>query len=128
MERRSASSVDQCLVFGGRWRYRGSIWLHSRVRSSCSEDFLMRLSRFLSLHVGMSRNQSKFFIRKGRVFVDSTPIGDPDFEVSHENCVVFDGNLVKAVDYRYFVVNKPRAYECSLQTSSAKSMYNVYMR
>ena len=88
----------------------------------------MRLSRFLSLYVGLSRNQSKFFIRKGRVFVDSTPISDPDLEVSHENCVVFDGNLVKAVDYRYILVNKPRAYECSVKTSSAKSICELLPR
>ena len=73
----------------------------------------MRLSKFLSLSVAMSRNQAKFFIRKGRVSVDSKLITDPNCEIADTCHVTFDGKPICISAYHYFLLNKPAAYICA---------------
>ena len=73
----------------------------------------MRLSKFLSLSVALSRNQANFFVRKGRLAVDGKVVTDPYFEVSDTNEVVFDGNPISIAQYRYILLHKPAGYSCS---------------
>ena len=40
----------------------------------------MRLVKYLTLAIPMSRNQAKFFIKRGRVTTDGKVQTDPDFE------------------------------------------------
>ena len=82
----------------------------------------MRLTKFLSLYVNMSRNQAKFYIRKGRASVDGVVIRESDFELSEDSRVMLDGNLIESVEYRYFLLNKPISYECVKQSATAKSI------
>ena len=79
----------------------------------------MRLSKFLSLSVAMSRNQAKFFIRKGRVSVNRRSIIDPDFELADADTshVVFDGKPISIAAYQYFLLNKPATYVCAARHS-----------
>ena len=72
----------------------------------------MRLSTYLSLSIAMSRNQAKFFIRKGRVYVGSGVITDPDFELIDTDRVFFDGKPVFDSGYKYFLLHKPASYVC----------------
>ncbi|MEM7431650.1 MAG: S4 domain-containing protein [Pseudomonadota bacterium] len=73
----------------------------------------MRLSKFLSLAVAMSRNQAKFFIGKGRLSVDGEVVTDPFFEVSDDSRVTFDGKPITASEFQYIVMHKPASYSCS---------------
>ena len=72
----------------------------------------MRLSRFLSLYIAMSRNQARFFIKKGRVCVGSKVITDPNFELVETDRVIFDGKPVAVSAYKYFLLHKPAGYVC----------------
>ena len=72
----------------------------------------MRLSTYLSLSIAMSRNQARFFIRKGRVYVGSDVITDPDFELIDTDRVFFDGKPVFDSAYKYFLLHKPASYVC----------------
>jgi len=85
----------------------------------------MRLSKYLSLCVAMSRNQSKFFIRKGRASVDGTIVKDPDFELPEDSLVTFDGKPISLAAYRYLLLNKPPAYHCTSQTGEPDSVLTL---
>ena len=85
----------------------------------------MRLSKFLSLSVAMSRNQAKFFIGKGRVSVDSKLIIDPNFEIADTSRVVFDGKPVCISAHHYFLLHKPASYVCALEHAEYPSVLNL---
>jgi 16S rRNA pseudouridine516 synthase len=73
----------------------------------------MRLTKFLSLSVAMSRNQAKFFIRIGRVSVDGHIVTDPSLELAETSQVIFDGKPISVAEYEYILVHKPASYICA---------------
>lgn len=85
----------------------------------------MRLSKFLSLSVAMSRNQAKFFIRKGRLSVDGNVITDPYFELADASHVVFDGNPISIAEYRYILLHKPASYACTTKDTEHTSVLEL---
>ncbi len=85
----------------------------------------MRLSKFLSLSVAMSRNQAKFFIRKGRVSVDSRLITDPNFEIADTSHVTFDGKPICISAYHYLLLHKPASYICAMEHSDYPSVLDL---
>ena len=85
----------------------------------------MRLSKFLSLAVAMSRNQAKFFIRKGRLSVDGNVITDPYFEVADASHVVFDGEPISIAEYQYILLHKPAFYGCTTKDTEHASVLEL---
>ena len=85
----------------------------------------MRLSKFLTLSVAMSRNQAKYCIRKGRVFVAGQLVTDPDCEISETSDATFDGNPISIVSYQYFMLNKPVSFVCTTTESESNSVLNL---
>ena len=85
----------------------------------------MRLSRYLSLSIAMSRNQARFFIRKGRVHVGSDVITDPNFELSDTDPVFFDGKPVSKSAYKYFLLHKPASYVCFVKHAEYASALDL---
>ena len=73
----------------------------------------MRLTKFLSLSVAMSRNQAKFFIRLGRVSVDGHIITDPNFELAESSQVIYDGKRISLAAHEYILLHKPASYICA---------------
>ena len=87
----------------------------------------MRLSKFLSLSVAMSRNQAKYFIRRGRVSVNRDVVMDPDFELAETSLVTFDGEPISIATYQYVMLHKPASYVCktkSVEYTSALELLN----
>ena len=85
----------------------------------------MRLSKFLSLAVAMSRNQAKFFNQKGRVSCDRKLTTDPNFEIADTSHVTFDGKPIDIKAHRYFLVNKPASYVCVVKHAEYHSVLNL---
>ncbi len=85
----------------------------------------MRLVKFLTLCVAMSRNQGKFFIRKGRVSVDGKVTTDPDFELLDSNRVFFDGKHIAIIEHHYIVLNKPANFACVTEDKEYPSVLNL---
>ncbi|MEM1176696.1 MAG: S4 domain-containing protein, partial [Pseudomonadota bacterium] len=85
----------------------------------------MRLNVFLSLSVAMSRNQAKFFIQKGRLYVDGNVVTDPYFEVPDDSLVTFDGKPISIASHRYIVLHKPPAYTCTTRDSTLPSVLSL---
>ena len=85
----------------------------------------MRLSTYLSLSIAMSRNQARFFIRKGRVCVGSGVITDPDFELKDTDRVFFDGKPISDSAHKYFLLNKPASYVCFVKHAEYASALDL---
>lgn len=85
----------------------------------------MRLSKYLSLSVAMSRNQAKFFIRKGRVSVDGKVIADPNFELADTSHTIFDGKPISIVAYQYVLLHKPASYVCKAKDKEYTSVFEL---
>ncbi|WP_409160023.1 16S rRNA pseudouridine(516) synthase RsuA [Pectobacterium sp. B2J-2] len=74
----------------------------------------MRLDKFLSQHLGISRSLVARELRAQRVTVDGDVVKSGAFKLSPEHNVEFDGNpLEQQSGPRYFMLNKPQGYVCS---------------
>ncbi|MEM9604786.1 MAG: S4 domain-containing protein [Pseudomonadota bacterium] len=82
----------------------------------------MRLSKFLSLCVAMSRNQAKYFVRRGRIAVDGTVVIDPEFDVADGSRVTFDGKPMSIAGFEYIVLHKPLAFGCTTRDTAHPSV------
>ncbi len=85
----------------------------------------MRLSKFLSLSVAMSRNQAKFFIRKGRVSASGNVVTDPNFELADNSDVIFDGKPISIAEYKYVLMHKPASYACTANHTEYTSVLKL---
>ena len=85
----------------------------------------MRLIKFLTLSVALSRNQAKFFIKRGRVSVNGKTKTDPDFELLDSSLVLFDGKPISIIEHQYIVLHKPPSYECAPTNKQNKSILEL---
>ncbi len=75
----------------------------------------MRLDRFLSQQLGVSRRFIATKLREKKVTVDGKLIDNGAIKITHQQTVMFDGDLLhkQVVGRRYFMLNKPQCYVCS---------------
>ncbi|WP_114191888.1 16S rRNA pseudouridine(516) synthase RsuA [Edaphovirga cremea] len=74
----------------------------------------MRLDKFLSQQLGISRALIIRELRAKRVTVDGEIVKSGSLKLTPEQVVEFDGNpLHQQVGSRYFMLNKPQGYVCS---------------
>jgi len=72
-----------------------------------------------------SRNQAKFFIKRGRVSVNGKTKTDPDFELLDSSLVLFDGKPISIIEHQYIVLHKPPSYECAPTNKQNKSILDL---
>lgn len=74
----------------------------------------MRLDKFLSQQLEVSRAIAARELRARKVTVDGDVVREGSFKLSPENQVEYDGNpLQQQFGPRYFMLNKPQGYVCS---------------
>ncbi|PHM68743.1 16S rRNA pseudouridine(516) synthase RsuA [Xenorhabdus sp. KJ12.1] len=74
----------------------------------------MRLDKFLSQQLGISRNDVGRELRAGRVTVDNEIIKTGAYKLKLEQTVAYEGTVLEQLDGpRYFMLNKPQGYVCS---------------
>ncbi|WP_413529394.1 16S rRNA pseudouridine(516) synthase RsuA [Rahnella inusitata] len=74
----------------------------------------MRLDKFLSQQLGVSRALVLRELRNKRVTVDGDIVKTGAMKISPEQVVAFDGNVLDQITCpRYFMLNKPQGYVCS---------------
>lgn len=74
----------------------------------------MRLDKFLSQHLGISRADVGRELRAKKVYVDGEMVKDGGFKLNPEHKVEYEGyELVQISGHRYFMLNKPEGYVCS---------------
>ncbi|AVJ18521.1 16S rRNA pseudouridine(516) synthase RsuA [Serratia rhizosphaerae] len=74
----------------------------------------MRLDKFLSQQLGISRALVARELRAKRVTVDGEVVKSGALKLTPEMTVTFDGNVLEQMNGpRYFMLNKPQGYVCS---------------
>lgn len=74
----------------------------------------MRLDKFLAHQTGISRTLVARELRTGLVTVDGEIVKSGSRQISADNEVAYDGNIMSHVTGpRYFMLNKPQGYVCS---------------
>ncbi len=74
----------------------------------------MRLDKFLSQQLGISRSLVARELRAGNITIDDEIVKSGSFQVTPDKEVAFDGNiLVQVTGPRYFMLHKPQGYICS---------------
>jgi 16S rRNA pseudouridine516 synthase len=70
----------------------------------------MRLDKYISKALGVTRKEAKEIIRRGEVQVDGEVVKKADFKVPEKANVFVDGQKVEAKDKIYLMLNKPKGY------------------
>ncbi|MDX7992587.1 16S rRNA pseudouridine(516) synthase RsuA [Xenorhabdus littoralis] len=79
----------------------------------------MRLDKFLSQQLGISRNDVGRELRAGLVTVDSEVIKAGAYKLKPDQQIAYDGTILQQLDGpRYFMLNKPQGYVCSTDDPS----------
>jgi 16S rRNA pseudouridine516 synthase len=73
----------------------------------------MRLERFLSESLGLTRSQSGKVIRSGEVLVNGAVNKVAATQIGEQDVVSYDGQDLKSTGPRYFMLHKPEGYVCS---------------
>jgi 23S rRNA pseudouridine2605 synthase len=86
----------------------------------------MRLNRFLALAGVSSRRGAEEFIRDGRVTVNGTVCTDFSMQVFSSDRVKVEGRLIRAGEYHYLLLNKPRNFlSTRADEKSRRSIYDL---
>ena len=89
----------------------------------------MRLNRFLALAGVSSRRGAEDFIREGRVTVNGALCTNLSTQISPADRVKVEGQLVRASEYHYLLLNKPRDFlSTRADEKSRKSIYDLLPR
>jgi 16S rRNA pseudouridine516 synthase len=70
----------------------------------------MRLDKYISKALGVTRKEAKQIIKNGEVTVDGKVIKKADFKVPEGAEVLVEGQKVEAKDKVYIMLNKPKGY------------------
>lgn len=74
----------------------------------------MRLDRFLSNSLKLTRAEIPSILKQGRVLVNGERIKKKDFKIDeNKDDIVFDGKKVEYREFIYFMMNKPQNVVCA---------------
>ena len=73
----------------------------------------MRLDRFLTESVGLTRSQAGRIIPSGEVLVNGVATKSAATQVDEQDVVEWDGQRLQQTGPRYFMLHKPEGYVCS---------------
>lgn len=77
----------------------------------------MRLDKFISQSLGITRKETKQLLRQKLIEVDGILVRSPDQHVDEDNVISFEGRLITAPKPLYLMLNKPEGYICATKDS-----------
>ncbi|MCD6159077.1 MAG: rRNA pseudouridine synthase [Kosmotoga sp.] len=86
---------------------------------------LLRLDKFISKFAGISRNESRKFIKAGKVRVNGTVIKAVDHKVYQHDRVFLNDKKLETYDSVYIALYKPVGYVSSRSTNEGKSVFEL---
>ena len=79
-------------------------------RSQVAKEKAHGVARVISKRGFCSRSQAENLVREGRVSLRGKIVRDPDAPARENDEICVDGKIVKASEFVYFMMNKPRGY------------------
>jgi len=73
----------------------------------------MRLDKFLSQSLGITRSQASRLLRGGEVLLNGEPVKQGAIALGESDEVAFAGQRLRLTGPRYFMLHKPEGYVCS---------------
>ena len=70
----------------------------------------MRLDKFLSESTAYSRKEIKVLAGKGKISVNGTVVKKSDIQVSEQDEIIVNGEMIRYQKYIYLMMNKPAGY------------------
>jgi 16S rRNA pseudouridine516 synthase len=86
---------------------------------------VIRLDRFLSNATALTRSQAQRALRAGRVSLDGATVKQGATPVTPGASVLLDGELVAALQPRYFMLNKPVGVVCATEDPSHRTALDL---
>ena len=86
----------------------------------------MRLERFLSESLGLTRSQSGKLIRSGEVLVNGVVNKLAATQIGEQDVVHYDGQDLQLTGPRYFMLHKPEGYVCSNDDPEHPSVFLLF--
>lgn len=77
----------------------------------------MRLDKFISQSLGITRKETKQLLRQGVIEVDGKLSYSPELHVNEQNQICFEGRALQAPGPLYFMLNKPVGYVSATKDS-----------
>lgn len=78
----------------------------------------MRLDKFLSHHLGISRNLVNKELRGANITVNNQIIKSGSYQITTEDIIKYQDNVIEQITAkRYFMLHKPKGYVCSTDDS-----------
>ncbi|RVU34451.1 16S rRNA pseudouridine(516) synthase RsuA [Rheinheimera riviphila] len=85
----------------------------------------MRLDKFICDCTELTRSQAGKVIRQGLVTVDQQLCKQPSTQVTAVQQIELDGELLKIIGLRYFVMHKPAGYVCSTDDPDHNTVFTL---
>lgn len=85
----------------------------------------MRLDKFVSDAVALTRSESRKAIKGGRITVDGKATKDIACRVSEENTVLLDGKEIFYKEFVYIMLNKPQGYVSATEDKKQKTVLDL---
>lgn len=82
----------------------------------------MRLDKYVSLALDLSRSEVKQLIKQKSIEVNSMVSNDASTEVSQDDVIKYNGEILKYYDKVYLMMNKPSGYVSATQDEEATVM------
>ncbi len=86
---------------------------------------MMRIDKYISRFLGLSRKNAKKRIRSGSVKINDEIVIDPSIKLNMNEKVTFDGELIVPYGNVYILLNKPVGYVCSRNEKEAPTAFSL---
>src|SRR5690554_276924 len=86
----------------------------------------MRLDKFISYALNVTRSEAKNLIRKGEIYVNETIIQKSDFTLDlNQDEVYFQEKVLNYQEFVYLMLNKPAGFVSSRKDETYPSVLNL---
>ena len=87
----------------------------------------IRLDKYISSTLVISRKDAAFLLKAGRICVNGTPVKKGDEKVDDTaDIITFDGNAIKYAENIYIMLNKPRGLISSTDDMKEKTVMSLF--
>lgn len=91
------------------------------------EEKKMRLDRFLTETIKVSRKAGKEYIRSGRISVNGLAADRPEIKIDPKlDVICVDGNTVSYQEYYYYMLNKPKGVITAARDRNHKTVMELF--
>lgn len=85
----------------------------------------MRLDKFVSDGVAMTRSESRKAIKNGRITVDGKIVKDISLHIDENAIVLLDGREISYREFMYIMLNKPQGYVSATEDKKQKTVLDI---